>query len=521
MKLKTYRAHSMAEALAAVKADLGRDAVILHTRSVKSGGLLGFRRKSIIEITASDQAVPPRRRASAESSARAPVPQPGPARVSLAAAAKQYARQAAEEPSLWPSRDREGATADVGISRGPHFAPPLTAMSGSKSAENGPASPQEAMGPEAGGGGAEEADATLMRVRRRGEMGADHGSPDSNSTTHASSDDSLIRRELSDIKQLVSQVLRASPSSSASSGPSMLGCVPDALFNQYLRLLESQVSREIADRIVGAVRDELTSGELSDESIVRTTVLRHVASMIPVAEPTAIRESRKPRRSDTVGLNSGPTVIALVGPTGVGKTTTLAKLAATYKLRQGRSVALITSDTYRIAAVDQIRTYAGIIGLPLRVVLTPGEMGAAVDALSNHDVILVDTAGRSQHNSARIAELSEFLVAARPTETHLVLSSTAAPEVLFSAADAFAALKPNRVILTKLDEAVHFGVIVNVMQRLNSRLSFITTGQEVPDHIEPGRPERLARLVLESRDARLGAEQDHEPEASSQPAGVM
>jgi flagellar biosynthesis protein FlhF len=235
------------------------------------------------------------------------------------------------------------------------------------------------------------------------------------------------------------------------------------------------------------VRDELNPGELADEGIVRSAVLRHLSGLIPIAEaPRPVR-----------GADGRPHVVALVGPTGVGKTTTIAKLAATYRLRQGRSVALITADTYRIAAVDQLRTYASIIGLPLKVVLTPGEMSAAVDSLSAHDVVLIDTAGRSQRNTERLAELSDFLSAARPSETHLVLSTAAAQEVLISAAESFGVLRPNRVILTKLDEAVNFGVVVNVMQRLQSQLSFVTTGQEVPDHIEPGRADRLARMILE------------------------
>jgi flagellar biosynthesis protein FlhF len=212
--------------------------------------------------------------------------------------------------------------------------------------------------------------------------------------------------------------------------------------------------------------------------------------------------------------------MALVGPTGVGKTTTVAKLAASFKLRHGRSVALITSDTYRIAAVDQLRTYASIIGLPLKVVMTPDEMRTAIDDLreAGHDLILIDTAGRSQNNTDRLAELAAFLDAARPDQTHLVLSSAASEAVLVRTAQAFASTRPNHILFTKLDEAVNFGVLVNVVQRVARELrlsqidprsaaqrgggiplSFVTTGQEVPDHIEPGRADRLARAVLDNR----------------------
>ena len=191
-----------------------------------------------------------------------------------------------------------------------------------------------------------------------------------------------------------------------------------------------------------------------------------------------------------------PLTIALVGPTGVGKTTTLAKLAASFKLRHQRRVGLITADTYRIAAVDQLRTYANIIGLPLQVVLTPAEMRQAVHALKHCDVILIDTAGRSQNDACRLGELREFLEAARPHETHLVLSSTASEKVLLREAEAFVTVGVDKVILTKLDEAVSFGMVVTALRRIGRELSFFTTGQEVPDHIEVSEPRRLAELVL-------------------------
>jgi energy-coupling factor transporter ATP-binding protein EcfA2 len=146
-------------------------------------------------------------------------------------------------------------------------------------------------------------------------------------------------------------------------------------------------------------------------------MLRHIAAKMPVVGNV----SRAARAE-----GGRPLTIALVGPTGVGKTTTIAKLAAAYKLRQGKKVGLITSDTYRIAAVDQLRTYATIIGLPLKVAMTPREMSAACSAFADCDAILIDTAGRSQHDANRLEELSAFIQACSPDETHLVLSATVA-----------------------------------------------------------------------------------------------
>jgi flagellar biosynthesis protein FlhF len=152
--------------------------------------------------------------------------------------------------------------------------------------------------------------------------------------------------------------------------------------------------------------------------------------------------------------------------------------------------------------VDQLRTYAEIIGLPLKVVLTPAEMAPACASLGSADVILVDTAGRSPRDTGRLDELRRFLAEARPHQTHLVLSGTASQTAMVEAAERFAVVRPDRVIFTKLDEAVNFGVLFNVARRLSLRLSYVTTGQEVPDHIEQGRSDRLARLVLDGAPAR-------------------
>ena len=196
----------------------------------------------------------------------------------------------------------------------------------------------------------------------------------------------------------------------------------------------------------------------------------------------------------------GPTVAAFVGPTGVGKTTSIAKLAARLSLRERVSVGLVTVDTYRIAAVEQLQTYARIIGLPLHVAATPEETAAALDALSDRDVILIDTAGRAPQDAAHLAETADLLGlndgGGRTIETHLVLSLTTAARPLRAAADRFAALRPRSVVLTKLDEAETAGAAVGVVRRLGAPVSLLSTGQDVPDDLEVATTARLIDSLL-------------------------
>ncbi len=259
--------------------------------------------------------------------------------------------------------------------------------------------------------------------------------------------------------------------------------LPPRFLEAFTLLLEQELDRPLAEEAILAARGELAPALWADAGPVREAVRGSLARMLPAAEPPAANRG------------SGRT-ICLIGPTGVGKTTTLAKLAALLKLHLHMKVGLITCDTYRIAAVEQLRTYAEIIGLPLEVVDHPSAMGAARRRFDGFDAVLIDSAGRSQNDSARLRELAEFVDAAEPDEVHLVLSAVAGRRVLEREAEAYSAVRADRVLFTKLDEGVCFGPLFSLLIALRRPASYLCAGQEVPQHLELATPERLAELLL-------------------------
>jgi flagellar biosynthesis protein FlhF len=263
----------------------------------------------------------------------------------------------------------------------------------------------------------------------------------------------------------------------------LLPYLPAELIATYAKLVEADVPEVLAHRLVGYVADSLDLDQTSDPAARQTALLRALEQCIPIAPP--IRAVAGTCRT-----------VALIGPTGVGKTTTVAKLAANFKLIHGLRVGLVTVDTYRIAAVEQLKTYAEIIDLPLSVATDPSQMRRAVEELGAVDLIFIDTAGRSPRDEIKIRELGQFLAEARPDEVHLVVSAGAGERTLNSTLERFARVRADRLILTKLDEACGLGAIVGVLVQANSPVSYVTTGQAVPEDIEPADRKRLARLTL-------------------------
>jgi len=278
---------------------------------------------------------------------------------------------------------------------------------------------------------------------------------------------------------------------------SMCPNIPDELFAFYSQLIENQVAQELATSMIKTIQKQIRPEHARQADFVRAKLAEQIEKNLPAAGPII--------RTKTVG----PHVVALVGPTGVGKTTTLAKLAASLKLREKRRVGLVTLDTYRIAAIEQLKKYADILCSPLRVVSSAEELSAAVQSMQDCEFILIDTAGRSPNDVLKLSELKGLLAAAAPDEVHLVLSSTSNQKCVELAIDRFCEVRVDKIIFTKLDEAAHIGVVLNVVHKVNKSLSYVTTGQNVPDDIEVGQPRRLAELILSPQGRQLVMEKPH------------
>ncbi|MBI5584057.1 MAG: hypothetical protein HY892_09555 [Deltaproteobacteria bacterium] len=188
---------------------------------------------------------------------------------------------------------------------------------------------------------------------------------------------------------------------------------------------------------------------------------------------------------------------ALVGPTGAGKTTTIAKLAAHFSLKLAKKVTLITVDTYRIGAVEQLQTYGRILGLPLRVASQPEELKPLVEGLGDNELALIDTAGSSPRNTVMFQELQDFLTVSPVIGSHLVLSATTKESDLSSIIARFGCLPLESYVCTKLDETEALIPLFNQLVPQRRPLSYLTSGQRVPEDLEPATKSRIAQLIID------------------------
>ena len=260
--------------------------------------------------------------------------------------------------------------------------------------------------------------------------------------------------------------------------------LPDTLVGLHQHLVFHGMEEKFARRLIEQTAERIAPEKREDFTYVEIFLARMLTRLVKTTGGLKTTENKQ-------------TVLALVGCTGVGKTTTVAKLASEQVLRYKRKTALITLDTFRIGALEQLKAYARIMNLPLTVVGDRTAFHEALDAAREYDVILIDTAGRSQNDVAQMEELKRLFQENQRVEICLVLSATTKDAELTDTTRKFGCLPPHSVLFTKLDECLHCGALFNHIIRFKLPLHYLTTGQRVPEDMEVATPERLVDLLLQ------------------------
>jgi flagellar biosynthesis protein FlhF len=424
MRVKRYKGLTMKEALNKVRADLGPEAVILDARQCQASGLA-----RILAMFGIGQK---------------------PMFEVMAAIDRDGHAWGREFSSVLESAREAGATtSEPGFGREPGFA--------------GTSLQSEGNGESKGHGsrGLEEPNLRLQVVaEENGQETAVASGSDEESIAWA---ESAKGRTRSGVDATLNVIARES------AVRARVHSLPKDMVEIYQFLVDEDVSEKTAFRLANAVASKYECAPGGSDAVLEWA-FDEIASLVDVAGPIEIVRGRRK-------------VVGLIGPTGVGKTTSIAKIAAGFALVEKARTALITADTYRIAAIEQIKTYAEIIGLPWEVVYSPRDMETALAKHSDAELVLIDTAGRSPNSPTRMYELKSMMDAALPEEVHLVLSATTRRQDLDHLVDRFAQVGFDRVILTKLDESSTLGAVFNIYARSGRPFSYFANGQSVPEDI--------------------------------------
>ena len=289
-----------------------------------------------------------------------------------------------------------------------------------------------------------------------------------------------IRSELVSIKEMI-QLLNHT----GSTGEKLM-MDPDVL-SLYASLIRNGVADEYAKVFLergGAFKEQAKDSA----NRLRAGTIGEIKRALKVVKPFEVDSGKR-------------TITALIGTTGVGKTTTIAKLTAQLMLNAGKKVGLVSVDGYRIGALEQLRTYANILGVPCFPAFNRKDLSFALKRLEEKDVVLIDTAGQSQYDTSRMVELKKMMTNDVEINCHLLLSAAASESEMSRTAMNFSSLRYQSYIFTKIDEAGACGSIINQIMRLDRPVSFITTGQNVPEDIETADREKIIGLLLKKRPA--------------------
>lgn len=480
MKRKTYRGETMKQARLKVKRDLGTDAKILETRKVREGGIFGFFTDTVIEV---DACLPPKRNKRSNDTARA-----------TGSGGSSSRKRANSGVATKGKTDKTNS--------------PSTKGRNGSSDNNFERSVNEQVEPKVS---PREQATQLIREHENGNTGADHtynrpapdtvepsgnDSTDGSNTPNGSTNNGISEEKIKQVlentdrlseklDQLADRVEGTEETTESSSGDNY----PGQLGELFEELLDAGVQRKYARDLIGRAQRTLEADQFDNRDPVEEKLSNLIEDDINVADPL------RTDRDETL-------LIPFVGPTGVGKTTTMAKLAAHFSVEESQSVSFITFDTYRLAAVEQLRCYADILQVPIEAVMSEEEFRETVeDFETESDIIFIDTAGRSQFDHEKISELEGMLDDTREIITHLVVDATSRTEDLDSIFEGFEPIDYDRLVVTKLDETRRHGTIYNLTRRADEPIAYFTDGQDVPDDLRMMEPEELSDLLLSNENS--------------------
>ncbi|CAM4340447.1 flagellar biosynthesis protein FlhF [Paenibacillus phoenicis] len=470
MRVKRYIVDTMPDAMLKIRNELGSDAVILSTKEVKLGGFLGmFQKKKIEVIAATEEKAAPAPKAKPLLPAQPSVPAP----VARQAVPEAYRKtsQLAQPAASPQAGSASPVLTAIGVQeREEPIIPPVTPPAPQPPVTE-PQLRQTSIEPASSAASA-RLEAAIARAADPEQFLAPTGARSVNSAK-----EERLLEEIRQMKMWLSELAKKQ-----TNGREM----PPGLHSIQQQLMSQEVGPELADRWVEEVYEAwLSSGKtLSDDDMQ--------------ARLRTIVNSFLDHRIDA-GIGDQTRIVYIAGPTGVGKTTTIAKLAADQIFRLHKKVGFITADTYRISAIEQLRTYATILNVPLEVVQSPGDVQRAMQRLEHCDLILMDTAGRNYLNELFVAELHSLLAPSDVSETYLVLSLTSKAQDMKRITEHFSKYNLDKLIFTKLDETETTGAIFNLLNEYPFKVSFLTNGQNVPDDLLQADAELMVDMLLGER----------------------
>lgn len=449
MIIKKFQGKTKEEALECAKKELGEGIVEMNVKTVKAKGLLGIFKGPKIEVTVAKE----------EENERYGVAQ-----------AKTSVNIAVSDETMNKANDVTGA--DTGQNNIVQIKQPVKMASGQGVENIGQA----------------VADVIASFPQTNSEI----KSPKNNKISNEVKSENGLVEKIENIQTLLEkQLAQAEEKTEEKKAEEKVSDEKNERTNFLKLLYNKMIDNEVYEKYANEIIEEIDKNCKADVTMDFMLSEIYQKMILKLGKPYVMEDN-----------GNGPRVIFFVGPTGVGKTTTIAKIASSFRVEQRKKVALLTADTYRIAAAEQLRTYANILEVPFRVVYTAKEIASTIEDFREYDYILVDTTGHSPNNEAQCENMGDLINSVETTatkEVFLVLSASTKYRDLMKIADTYKEIADYKLIFTKLDETSTLGNIYNLKMYTGAPLSYVTCGQNVPDDIENFNPQATVKQLLGGR----------------------